>query len=139
MQQKPAFICDYCGTLSLHAPYIKGHEKRCRMNPSQKACKSCRWWFKNRPEYGTKFSEDNTAKHFLPFCSNPDEDYSFKEEWHYGDFAPLDEWNEIQKDCEGWATILQKERNDHERLKREVRERYNREHDEFMDSLGMRD
>lgn len=101
MRQATAYICDYCGTISLHAPYIKGHEKRCRMNPENRCCKSCRWWFKNHPEYANpKDPLRNFQDDPLPFCDNPDEDYSLEIDRLDGGICQ--EYHQSRENCEGY-------------------------------------
>ncbi len=136
MHSQPAYVCDYCGSHTLHLGAAKRHEKTCFFNPVHRACRSCGWWFKNRPEYGTRFREGNKQS-FLPFCSHPDEDYS-EEVYTPGYY---DEggytYNVPRKDCAGWRAIQQEDRNEHERLKAEAQEQYRRawedEHEPLLD------
>ena len=109
MRQATAYICDHCGTMSLHAPYVKGHEKRCYMNPAVKACKSCAYWFKNHREYAnTDDPERDFQKNPLPFCSHPDEDYSLEKE--YVDYHGYYEINVRREGCLGHEPAPKKEK-----------------------------
>lgn len=109
MKQATAYICDHCGTISLHAPYIKGHEKQCYMNPVNRACKSCAYWFKNHKEYA---NPDDPNRDFqrepLPFCDHTEADYSLEKEWV--DYHGYYETNAIRKDCPGYKQATKKER-----------------------------
>jgi len=67
--------------MSLHAPYIKGHEKRCYGNPVRRACRGCKYWVKNQPCYGKPPEMEDPPK--LQFCSNPEQNYAAQ--WEYID------------------------------------------------------
>ena len=108
MRQATVYICDHCGTMSLHAPYIKGHEKRCYMNPAVKACKSCAYWFKNHREYANPDDpERDFQKNPLPFCDHPDEDYSLEREYYDGGDYEI---NTNRKGCAGYEQAPEKEK-----------------------------
>lgn len=122
MHLKTAYACDYCDKPILYKPAAFRHEKNCLHNPAHRACRSCRWWFMNRPTYGTRGPLQGKG-HFLPFCSNPDEDYSLEVDHGYGE-CPDQEYNVVRKGCVGWVAIKQWERNMRIRLKEELCRRY---------------
>jgi hypothetical protein len=120
MHRRLAYLCDYCEKLSLYLAAMKRHEKRCLFNPVLKACRSCRWWFKNRPVYGTRIPGD--TREFLPFCGNLEEDYSLEVERGYGEYPDF-EYNVARTGCMGWAAMKTWEINKRARLKAEAEER----------------
>lgn len=115
------YECEFCGAHSKHAPYIKGHEKHCWMSPAMRACKGCRWWFKNRPQYGTDFRHTNKKEDFLPFCSHPDEiaEYSLAGSGYFEILR-----DEPKSNCEGWAPIDPADMEERKRLKTENRRQH---------------
>lgn len=113
------YECDFCGTHSKHAPYIKGHEKRCWMNPVLQACRGCRWWFKNRPEYGSDYRHTDHKEDFLPFCSHPvNPEYSITGSGYFENIV-----DEPKSGCEGWEPINPADMEERKRLKTQNRKR----------------
>lgn len=112
MKTITCYKCDFCGSVSEHRAYMKGHEKKCFMNPALKACKTCRYWCKNQPEMDISrvcsVDEDMTPRDFrtnpLPFCSCP--------KGRMSSVVKTDRWGEWDgigdmpmKNCPCWEAI----------------------------------